>query len=49
MEKAGRRSLFLIGMSGMFVCAIIMSVGLILLVSVDFCTKVFGFHMIALL
>lgn len=33
MEKAGRRSLFLIGMSGMFVCAIFMSVGLVLLVS----------------
>ncbi|XP_047586481.1 solute carrier family 2, facilitated glucose transporter member 2 isoform X1 [Lutra lutra] len=31
VEKAGRRSLFLIGMSGMFVCAIFMSVGLILL------------------
>ncbi|XP_002920886.1 solute carrier family 2, facilitated glucose transporter member 2 [Ailuropoda melanoleuca] len=31
MEKAGRRSLFLIGMSGMFFCAIFMSVGLILL------------------
>lgn len=33
MEKAGRRSLFLIGMSGMSVCAILMSVGLLLLVS----------------
>uniref|UniRef100_A0A673TI61 Solute carrier family 2, facilitated glucose transporter member 2 n=2 Tax=Suricata suricatta TaxID=37032 RepID=A0A673TI61_SURSU len=31
VEKAGRRCLFLIGMSGMFVCAIFMSVGLILL------------------
>ncbi|XP_008056487.1 solute carrier family 2, facilitated glucose transporter member 2 isoform X2 [Carlito syrichta] len=31
VEKAGRRSLFLIGMSGMFVCAIFMSVGLVLL------------------
>ncbi|XP_004424802.1 PREDICTED: solute carrier family 2, facilitated glucose transporter member 2 [Ceratotherium simum simum] len=31
VEKAGRRSLFLIGMSGMFVCAIFMSVGLLLL------------------
>ncbi|XP_044107720.1 solute carrier family 2, facilitated glucose transporter member 2 isoform X2 [Neovison vison] len=31
VEKAGRRSLFLIGMSGMFVCAIFMSLGLILL------------------
>ncbi|XP_011378689.1 solute carrier family 2, facilitated glucose transporter member 2 isoform X1 [Pteropus vampyrus] len=31
VEKAGRRSLFLIGMSGMFFCAIFMSVGLVLL------------------
>ncbi|XP_005383052.1 PREDICTED: solute carrier family 2, facilitated glucose transporter member 2 [Chinchilla lanigera] len=31
VEKAGRRSLFLIGMSGMFFCAIFMSVGLMLL------------------
>ncbi|XP_017385367.1 solute carrier family 2, facilitated glucose transporter member 2 [Cebus imitator] len=31
VEKAGRRSLFLIGMTGMFVCAIFMSVGLVLL------------------
>ncbi|KAB0359335.1 hypothetical protein FD754_003491 [Muntiacus muntjak] len=31
VEKAGRRSLFLTGMSGMFVCAIFMSVGLVLL------------------
>ncbi|KAF6121748.1 solute carrier family 2 member 2 [Phyllostomus discolor] len=31
VEKAGRRSLFLIGMSGMFVSAIFMSVGLVLL------------------
>ncbi|KAK2496256.1 hypothetical protein MC885_003758, partial [Smutsia gigantea] len=31
VEKAGRRSLFLIGMSGMSVCAILMSVGLLLL------------------
>ncbi|KAM5274994.1 solute carrier family 2, facilitated glucose transporter member 2 isoform 2-T2 [Hipposideros larvatus] len=31
VEKAGRRSLFLIGMSGMFICAIFMSVGLVLL------------------
>ncbi|KAG8511488.1 Solute carrier family 2, facilitated glucose transporter member 2 [Galemys pyrenaicus] len=31
VEKAGRRSLFLAGMSGMFVCAIFMSVGLVLL------------------
>lgn len=31
MEKAGRRSLFLIGMSGMCVCAVFMSVGLVLL------------------
>lgn len=31
VEKAGRRSLFLIGMSGMFVCAIFMSVGLVML------------------
>ncbi|KAM9604639.1 solute carrier family 2, facilitated glucose transporter member 2 isoform 2-T2 [Trichechus inunguis] len=31
VEKAGRRSLLLIGMSGMFFCAIVMSVGLILL------------------
>ncbi|XP_012591846.1 solute carrier family 2, facilitated glucose transporter member 2 [Microcebus murinus] len=30
VEKAGRRSLFLIGMSGMFFCAIFMSVGLVL-------------------
>ena len=33
MEKAGRRSLFLAGMIGMFFCAIFMSVGLVLLVS----------------
>ncbi|XP_007517959.2 solute carrier family 2, facilitated glucose transporter member 2 [Erinaceus europaeus] len=31
VEKAGRRSLFLIGMSGMFFCTIFMSVGLVLL------------------
>ncbi|XP_059543004.1 solute carrier family 2, facilitated glucose transporter member 2 isoform X1 [Myotis daubentonii] len=31
VEKAGRRSLFLIGMSGMCVCAVFMSVGLVLL------------------
>ncbi|XP_004478476.1 solute carrier family 2, facilitated glucose transporter member 2 isoform X2 [Dasypus novemcinctus] len=31
VEKAGRRSLFLIGMSGMFFCAIFMSLGLVLL------------------
>lgn len=31
VEKAGRRSLFLIGMCGMFVCTIFMSVGLVLL------------------
>ncbi|XP_036993359.2 solute carrier family 2, facilitated glucose transporter member 2 [Artibeus jamaicensis] len=31
VEKAGRRSLFLTGMSGMCVCAIFMSVGLVLL------------------
>ncbi|XP_006890445.1 PREDICTED: solute carrier family 2, facilitated glucose transporter member 2 [Elephantulus edwardii] len=31
VEKAGRRSLFLFGMSGMFLCAIFMSVGLVLL------------------
>ncbi|XP_015983028.2 solute carrier family 2, facilitated glucose transporter member 2 isoform X2 [Rousettus aegyptiacus] len=31
VEKAGRRSLFLIGMGGMFFCAIFMSVGLVLL------------------
>ncbi|XP_006155120.1 solute carrier family 2, facilitated glucose transporter member 2 [Tupaia chinensis] len=31
VDKAGRRSLFLIGMSGMFFCAIFMSVGLVLL------------------
>ncbi|XP_007944848.1 solute carrier family 2, facilitated glucose transporter member 2 [Orycteropus afer afer] len=31
VEKAGRRSLFLIGMIGMFFCAICMSVGLVLL------------------
>ncbi|XP_003416315.1 solute carrier family 2, facilitated glucose transporter member 2 [Loxodonta africana] len=31
VEKAGRRSLFLIGMTGMFFCAIFMSVGLVLL------------------
>ncbi|XP_077017140.1 solute carrier family 2, facilitated glucose transporter member 2 [Tamandua tetradactyla] len=31
VEKAGRRSLLLIGMSGMFFCAIFMSVGLVLL------------------
>ncbi|XP_037696741.1 solute carrier family 2, facilitated glucose transporter member 2 isoform X2 [Choloepus didactylus] len=31
VEKAGRRSLFLIGMIGMFFCAIFMSVGLVLL------------------
>lgn len=33
VEKAGRRSLFLAGMIGMFFCAIFMSVGLVLLVS----------------
>ncbi|KAM4887563.1 solute carrier family 2, facilitated glucose transporter member 2 isoform 2-T2 [Thomomys bottae] len=32
VERAGRRSLFLIGMSGMFFCTIFMSVGLVLLV-----------------
>ncbi|XP_068939767.1 solute carrier family 2, facilitated glucose transporter member 2 [Petaurus breviceps papuanus] len=31
VEKAGRRSLFLVGMSGMFVCSIAMTVGLVLL------------------
>ncbi|XP_058151262.1 solute carrier family 2, facilitated glucose transporter member 2-like [Dasypus novemcinctus] len=31
LEKAGRRFLFLIGMSGMFFCAIFMSLGLVLL------------------
>ncbi|XP_036610157.1 solute carrier family 2, facilitated glucose transporter member 2 [Trichosurus vulpecula] len=31
VEKAGRRSLFLVGMAGMFVCSIAMTVGLVLL------------------
>lgn len=35
VEKAGRRSLFLAGMIGMFFCAIFMSVGLVLLVSLE--------------
>jgi SP family facilitated glucose transporter-like MFS transporter 2 len=33
VEKAGRRTLFLTGMIGMFFCTIFMSVGLVLLVS----------------
>lgn len=33
VEKAGRRTLFLAGMIGMFFCAVFMSLGLVLLVS----------------
>ncbi|XP_006861893.1 PREDICTED: solute carrier family 2, facilitated glucose transporter member 2 [Chrysochloris asiatica] len=40
VEKAGRRSLFLIGMSGMFFCAIFMSVGLVFLEKLEWMSYV---------